>query len=145
MNEIDRLNANPHITVLTAGTIVIDGPEEEGNLEVEAVYDPKDRWNGFIAAPYVAREQVEKIATWVNTEGSEQRLRFDGNVLVLKTLNDDRECDGHESTSGAIGSVKFCDGTCKPKWVVEERIEPTLNGKYNVGFGWVWVEKEPLD
>lgn len=26
---------------------------------------------------------------------------------------DDFACEGHESTDGPIGSVEFCDGTCK--------------------------------
>jgi hypothetical protein len=26
---------------------------------------------------------------------------------------DDDECEGHESTSGAIGTTVYCDGTCR--------------------------------
>jgi hypothetical protein len=31
-------------------------------------------------------------------------------------------CEGHESTSGPIGNVIYCDGTCCPNWTPLIRI-----------------------
>jgi hypothetical protein len=93
------------------GPVTIDGM-----LTVTASYDPTDRWNGFITTPYVTREQAERIAAWLRGDpGEMQHIHFDGDVLVLTTLEDE-----------------------EPE---QERVEP-VDGLYPVGFGWVWTEAE---
>lgn len=36
-------------------------------------------------------------------------------IITRDHLERDEECEGHESTSGPIGNVTYCDGTCKPR------------------------------
>lgn len=88
----------------------------DGLVTVEAVYDPRERWNGFLC-PRMDRNAVETVmaAFWDYDGESVPTHRWDGDVLIVT------EYDGDD--------------------VYHETLKPDADGLYALGsYGWVWSE-----
>lgn len=53
---------------------------------------------------------LENAIKAVKAFAKENELTVEG---ALVSLEEAMLCEGHESTSGSIGSVIYCDGTCR--------------------------------
>lgn len=99
---------------LTRGPICLDEL-----VTVEAVYDPLNRWNGFLK-PRMDRDAVETVMAALGeydeaTEPKPPTRRWEGEMLILT------EYDGDEEYS--------------------EALLPDADGRYALGAGsWVWSE-----
>lgn len=90
-------------------------------VTVEAIYDPRERWNGFLC-PRMDREAVEAVmAAFRQNDGqTDQRPpthRWDGDVLTVTEYDGDDE--------------------------YPETLEPDADGLYALGArSWVWTEDD---
>lgn len=90
-------------------------------VTVEAVYDPRERWNGFLC-PRMDRDAVETVMAALSADADDRDPRppshqWDGDVLTLT------EYDGEDEYA--------------------ETLTPDTDGLYALGArSWVWSEDE---
>lgn len=96
-----------------------------------AQYDPRERWNGFLAAPafdaLTAVAILDEIERWNVAASSPEYgydYDFDGDVLVVESRLYRAE---------------------DPENYVPERVAPDEDDLYTLGaYGWVWTEVEGI-
>lgn len=104
---------------------------------VSALYDPTQRWNGFLACPWLTREQVEQVLTALAANApADAQLTWtwlddeEGRGAILRTVD-------HNYVDPA-----------RPEYLenATEDLLPREDGRYSLGaFAWVWSEVEEVE
>jgi hypothetical protein len=113
-------------TAYTTGPVTLDGW-----VTVLAVYDPSERWNGWLAAPRMDALSVVTVLTALNGQYT------DADAAVY----------GHDWTFNADGSLTVVERQWTHEYPNEpnhgETIPADADGLYTLGaYGWVWSEDD---
>jgi len=107
---------------ITTGPVSLGEPE----ATVLAQYDPAQRWNGFIAAPFIDALSAVQVLDWIGAD-HEYGVTYgftDSGVLVVHDVqySDPESSDYDPQYSGEV-------------------YPPDADGLYALGaFAWVWTE-----